>query len=154
MLNRTLISCSERYCKIYLHMMSRSRDIAVWSRCDTIFSPPHILTLGWKYRYDIFTPPYDIFTPSQSRQYMTDISFIIAGVLFHPMSSSMGVNIVPWCIHPSVYFNWSDYIVPPYIHPHSLVPWESSYHATIYPPPLSRSMGVIISCHDIYTPTL
>ena len=24
-------------------------------RCDTIFSPPYILTPGWKYRYDIFT---------------------------------------------------------------------------------------------------
>ena len=32
-------------------------------RCYKIFSPPYILTPGWKYRYDIFTPPYDIFTP-------------------------------------------------------------------------------------------
>ena len=42
--------------------------------------------------------------------------------------------------------------MPRYIHPHSLVPWEWLYHATIYPPPLSSSMGVIISCHDISTP--
>ena len=111
------------------------RVLLTTCRCDTIFSPPYILTPGWKYRYDIFTP-FTIFSPpSQSRQYMTDISFIIAGVLFHPMSSSMGVNIVPRCIHPSVYFHWSDYIVPRYIQPHSLILWEWLYHATIYPTP-------------------
>ena len=135
--------------------------IPVWY---DIFTPPYshpgvkisydIFTPGWKYRYDIFTPLTIFSPPSQSRQYMTDISFIIAGALFHPMSSSMGVKIVPRCIHPSVYFHWSDYIVPRYIHPHSLVPWEWLYRATIYPPPLSSSMGVIISCHDISTPTL
>ena len=43
--------------------------------------------------------------------------------------------------------------MPRYIHPHSLVPWELLYHATIYPPPLSSSMGVIISSHDTSTPT-
>ena len=32
------------------------------SRCDTIFSPPYILTPGWKYRHDIFTP-LTIFSP-------------------------------------------------------------------------------------------
>ena len=44
--------------------------------------------------------------------------------------------------------------MPRYIHPHSLVPQEWLYHATIYPPPLSSSMGVIMLCHDISTPTL
>ena len=44
--------------------------------------------------------------------------------------------------------------MPRYIHPHSLVRWEWLYHATIYPPPLSSSMGVIISCHDISTLTM
>ena len=43
--------------------------------------------------------------------------------------------------------------MPQYTHPHSLVPWEWLYHATIYPPPLSSSMGVIISSHDISTLT-
>ena len=140
-------------------------SVQIWCRCDTIFSPPpysppgvkisyDIFTPGWKYRYDIFTPLTIFSPPSQSRQYMTDISFIIAGALFHPMSSSMGVNIVPRCIHPSVYFHWSDYIVPRYIHPHSLAPREWLYRAMKYPPPLSSSMGVIISCHDISTPTL
>ena len=44
--------------------------------------------------------------------------------------------------------------MPRYIHPHSLVPREWLYHAMIYQPPLSSSMGVIISCHDTSTPTL
>ena len=43
--------------------------------------------------------------------------------------------------------------MPRYIHSHTLVPWELLYHATIYPLPHSSSMGVIISCHDISTPT-
>ena len=38
--------------------------------------------------------------------------------------------------------------------PHSLVPWEWLYHATIYPNPLFSSMRLIISCHDISIPTL
>ena len=65
---------------------------------------------------------------------MTGTSSIIAGVLFHPMSSFMGVSIVPRCIHPSVLYHLSDYIVPIYIHPLSLVPWQRLYHATMYPP--------------------
>ena len=32
--------------------------------------------------------------------------------------------------------------MPRYIHPHSQVPWEWLYRATIYPPPLSSSMGL------------
>ena len=96
----------------------------------------NIFTQRWKYRYNIFTPLTISSPPSQSRHYMTDISF-----------------------------------VPRYIHYHSLVPWEWLYRATIYPPPLSSSMGwlyratifppplsssmgVIISCHDISIPTL
>ena len=72
-----------------------------------------------------------------------------------PLSSSMGVIISCHDIStPTLQFHGSDYIMPRYIHPHSLVPWEWLYHTTIYPPPLSRSMGVIISCHDISTPTL
>ena len=43
--------------------------------------------------------------------------------------------------------------MPRYIHPHSLVPREWLYHATIYPPPLFSSKGVIISSHDTSTPT-
>ena len=71
-------------------------------QCGTIFSPPYILTLGWKYRTiisprgeniaTISSPPLRYASP-QSRQYMTDISFMIAGALFQPMSSSMGVII-------------------------------------------------------------
>ena len=101
---------------------------------------------------------------------MTGTSSIIAGVLFHPMSSSMRMNIVPRCIHPSVYYHLSNYIVPVYIrlhsrvpwerlyhatiyiHPHSLVPWEWLYHATIYPSLLSSSMGMNVSWHNIFTP--
>ena len=43
--------------------------------------------------------------------------------------------------------------MPRYIHPHSLVPWEWLYHATIYPPPLSssRSEGVI-PWHCVFIP--
>ena len=120
-----------------------------------IFTPPYSYPRVKISYVTLSSPPYDIFTPqSQSRQYMTDISFIIAGVLFHPMSSSMGVNTVPRWIHPSVEFHWSNYNVSRYIHSHSLVPWDWLYHDTMYPPPLSSSMGVIMSYHDIFTPTL
>ena len=130
-----------------------------------------IFTPGWKYRYDIFTPPLQYFhPPSQSRQYMTDISFIIAGVLSHPMSSSVGVNNAKMyptqCLFPLEWLYYATIYPPPLsnsmgviischdIHTHSLVPWEWSYHATIYPLPLSNSMGVIISCHDIHPHSL
>ena len=67
----------------------------------------------------------------------------------------MGVIILCHDIStPTLKFHGSDYIMPRYIHPHSLVPREWLYHATIYPPPLSSSTGVIISCHDISTPIL
>ena len=43
--------------------------------------------------------------------------------------------------------------MPRYIHPHSLVPWEWFYRATIYPPPLSSSRGeVVIPWHCILIP--
>ena len=54
----------------------------------------HPMKLGWlKWLYLSMIPSL----PS-----LTGTSSIIAGVLFNPMSSSMGVNIVPRCIHPSV----------------------------------------------------
>ena len=62
---------------------------------------------------------------------------------------------MPRYIHPHSLVPWEWlYHATIYIHPHSLVPWEWLYHAKIYPPPLSSSMGEIISCHDISTPTL
>ena len=71
------------------------------------------------------------------------------------LSSSMGVIVSCHDIStPTLLFHGSDYIMPRYIHPHSLVPFEWLYHATIYPPLLSCSMGVTVSCHDISTPTL
>ena len=53
---------------------------------------------------------------------------------------------------PTLLFHRSDYIMPRYIHLHSLGPCELLYRATIYPPPLSRSMGVIALCRSISTP--
>ena len=44
--------------------------------------------------------------------------------------------------------------MPRYIHSHSLVPWEWLCHATIYQSPVSRCMGVLISCHDISIPSV
>ena len=59
---------------------------------------------------------------------------------------------MPRYIHSYSLAHGSDYIMPRYIQPHSLVPWEWLYHATIYPPPLSSSMGAIITCLSISTP--
>ena len=53
---------------------------------------------------------------------------------------------------PTLYFLGSEYIMPRYIHRHSLVPWERLSYATIYPPPISISMGIIISCYSMSTP--
>ena len=49
-------------------------------------------------------------------------------------------------------FHGSDYIMPRYIHHDSLVPWDWLYHATIYPPQLSSSIGVITLSRSISTP--
>ena len=99
-----------------------------WLYYAMIYSPHCLIPQEWLYYATIYPPP---------------------------LSSSTGVIILCHDIStPILKLHGSDYITPRYIHPHSLVPREWLYHATIYPPPLSSSMGVIMSCHDISTPTL
>ena len=150
-----------------------------WLYHATIYRHPHSLVpREWLYHATIYPPPlssstgviiscHDISTPTLyfhrsdyiMPQYIHSHSLVPQEWLYHariylpPLSTSREVIISCHDIStPTLYFHGSDYIMPRYIHPHSIVPREWLYHATIYPPPLASCMEVIISCHNIFTP--
>ena len=113
-----------------------------WLYQATIYTPQSLVQWEWLYHAMIY-PPHSL----------VPWEWFYALIYPPPLSSFMGVIISCHDIStPTLYFLGSDYIMPQYIHPHSLGPWELLYNATIYPPPLSSSMWVIALCDSISTP--